>query len=95
MFLDAYKRNWLETEGYSFEDKMIDDLSVSCDRGNGETSSRDERLRILTTAPLVCNKINQKAMEEEEEEEEETERKPDPLHQLILHFSRTALTEKT
>lgn len=33
-------------------------------------------------------------MEEEEEEEEETEAKPDPLHQLILHFSRTALTEK-
>lgn len=29
MFLNAYKRNWLETEGYSFEDKMIDDLSVS------------------------------------------------------------------
>ncbi|XP_019717005.1 ryanodine receptor 1b isoform X5 [Hippocampus comes] len=63
MFLDAYKRNWLETEGYSFEDKMIDDLS--------------------------------KALEEEEEEEEETETKPDPLHQLILHFSRTALTEKS
>ncbi|CAL8363589.1 unnamed protein product [Merluccius merluccius] len=64
MFLDGYKRNWLQTEGYSFEDKMIDDLS--------------------------------KAMEEEgEEEEEETEAKPDPLHQLILHFSRTALTEKT
>uniref|UniRef100_A0A3B3V5D2 Ryanodine receptor 1 n=1 Tax=Poecilia latipinna TaxID=48699 RepID=A0A3B3V5D2_9TELE len=62
MFLNAYKRNWLETEGYSFEDKMIDDLS--------------------------------KALEEEEEEEEETETKPDPLHQLILHFSRTALTEK-
>uniref|UniRef100_A0A4W4GAQ9 Ryanodine receptor 1 n=1 Tax=Electrophorus electricus TaxID=8005 RepID=A0A4W4GAQ9_ELEEL len=60
MFLDGYKRNWLENEGYSFEDKMIDDLSVS-----------------------------------EEEEEEETEAKPDPLHQLILHFSRTALTEKT
>lgn len=33
-------------------------------------------------------------MEVEEEEEEETETKPDPLHQLILHFSRTALTEK-
>uniref|UniRef100_A0A803SYT7 Ryanodine receptor 1 n=1 Tax=Anolis carolinensis TaxID=28377 RepID=A0A803SYT7_ANOCA len=32
--------------------------------------------------------------EEEEEEEEEAEKKPDPLHQLILHFSRTALTEK-
>ncbi|TSL75312.1 Ryanodine receptor 2 [Bagarius yarrelli] len=63
MFLDGYKRNWLENEGYSFEDKMIDDLS--------------------------------KTLEEEEEEEEETEAKPDPLHQLILHFSRTALTEKT
>lgn len=28
MFLDGYKRNWLMTEGYSFEDRMIDDLSV-------------------------------------------------------------------
>lgn len=37
----------------------------------------------------------QKAMEQEEgDEEEEKETKPDPLHQLILHFSRTALTEK-
>ncbi|XP_071656899.1 ryanodine receptor 1 isoform X4 [Patagioenas fasciata] len=33
--------------------------------------------------------------EEEEEEEEEQDKKPDPLHQLILHFSRTALTEKS
>ncbi|KAG6928169.1 ryanodine receptor 1, skeletal muscle, partial [Chelydra serpentina] len=33
--------------------------------------------------------------EEEEEEEEQMEKKPDPLHQLILHFSRTALTEKS
>ncbi|CAM4614803.1 unnamed protein product, partial [Lepidochelys kempii] len=32
---------------------------------------------------------------EEEEEEEQVEKKPDPLHQLILHFSRTALTEKS
>lgn len=40
MFLDAYKRNWLETEGYSFEDKMIDDLSVSRDHINSVTSSR-------------------------------------------------------
>lgn len=29
MFLDGYKRNWLRTEGFSFEDRMIDDLSVS------------------------------------------------------------------
>uniref|UniRef100_A0A4W5JEC3 Ryanodine receptor 1a (skeletal) n=1 Tax=Hucho hucho TaxID=62062 RepID=A0A4W5JEC3_9TELE len=62
MFLEGYKHNWIHTEGYSFEDRMIDDLS--------------------------------KAMEQEGEEEEETETKPDPLHQLILHFSRTALTEK-
>ncbi|XP_066559872.1 ryanodine receptor 1b isoform X5 [Amia ocellicauda] len=63
MFLEGYKRTWIHTEGYSFEDRMIDDLS--------------------------------KSLEQEEEEEEETERKPDPLHQLILHFSRTALTEKS
>lgn len=40
-------------------------------------------------------RASQKAMEQEEgDEEEEKESKPDPLHQLILHFSRTALTEK-
>lgn len=39
MFLDAYKRNWLETEGYSFEDKMIDDLSVSHPPFNSESRS--------------------------------------------------------
>lgn len=45
------------------------------------------------TSPL--NMHLQKAMEQEEgDEEEEKESKPDPLHQLILHFSRTALTEK-
>ncbi|KAK6294924.1 hypothetical protein J4Q44_G00341500 [Coregonus suidteri] len=31
----------------------------------------------------------------EEEEEEEVEIQPDPLHQLILHFSHNALTEKS
>ncbi|XP_021563748.1 ryanodine receptor 1-like, partial [Carlito syrichta] len=36
-----------------------------------------------------------KAGEQEEEEEEVEEKKPDPLHQLVLHFSRTALTEKS
>lgn len=89
MFLDAYKRNWLETEGYSFEDKMIDDLSV------GPISSMNgmngKKMYWVNTFLIV----HQKALEEEEEEEEETETKPDPLHQLILHFSRTALTEKT
>ncbi|KAL2082744.1 hypothetical protein ACEWY4_022562 [Coilia grayii] len=32
---------------------------------------------------------------EKEEEEEEAEVKPDPLHQLILHFSHNALTERS
>ncbi|MGH0163048.1 UNVERIFIED_CONTAM: hypothetical protein FKN15_043973 [Acipenser sinensis] len=63
MFFDGFKRSWIGTEGYSFEDRMINDLA--------------------------------KSGEEEEEEEEPTEKKPDPLHQLILHFSRTALTEKS
>lgn len=94
MFLDAYKRNWLETEGYSFEDKMIDDLSVSPSSSMDPKKSIHEKkiFRINTVLSLL---LHQKAMEEEEEEEEETETKPDPLHQLILHFSRTALTEKT
>lgn len=90
MFLDAYKRNWLETEGYSFEDKMIDDLSVS------PSSSTDPKKAFMSMLLMhFFFFLHQKALEEEEEEEEETETKPDPLHQLILHFSRTALTEKT
>ena len=44
--------------------------------------------------PHVDLHAPQKSGEEEEEEEEEKDKKPDPLHQLILHFSRTALTEK-
>lgn len=91
MFLDAYKRNWLETEGYSFEDKMIDDLSVSYPSLKSEMY--DCVWEVIVMICVIAN--NQKALEEEEEEEEETETKPDPLHQLILHFSRTALTEKT
>lgn len=91
MFLEGYKRNWLYTEGYAFEDRMIDDLSVGA---------------ISRPRPLECDYLGpdvslhrarafQKAMEQEEgDEEEEKETKPDPLHQLILHFSRTALTEK-
>lgn len=52
-----------------------------------------DMLNVELFFSIVCLH-HQKAMEEEEEEEEETEAKPDPLHQLILHFSRTALTEK-
>lgn len=90
MFLEGYKRNWLYTEGYSFEDRMIDDLSVS-------VISHLFHLRLLFWAIVHSSSPfeSQKAMEQEEgDEEEEKETKPDPLHQLILHFSRTALTEK-
>ncbi|KAF7664024.1 hypothetical protein LDENG_00191980 [Lucifuga dentata] len=42
---------------------------------------------------LKAGKTPMKIMEEEEEEVAET--KPDPLHQLILHFSHSALTERS
>uniref|UniRef100_A0A8I3Q8P6 Ryanodine receptor 3 n=1 Tax=Canis lupus familiaris TaxID=9615 RepID=A0A8I3Q8P6_CANLF len=62
LFLHGYQRFWIETEEYSFEEKLVQDLA--------------------------------KSPKEEEEEEEETEKQPDPLHQIILHFSRNALTER-
>uniref|UniRef100_A0A8C4VEF0 Ryanodine receptor 3 n=1 Tax=Falco tinnunculus TaxID=100819 RepID=A0A8C4VEF0_FALTI len=59
LFLHGYQNYWIETEEYSFEEKLVQDLAVN------------------------------------EEEEEETEKKqPDPLHQIILYFSRSALTER-
>ncbi|XP_077395752.1 ryanodine receptor 3-like isoform X3 [Festucalex cinctus] len=48
-----------------------------------ENSDYDGLLSMLT-------KIQHKV---EEEEEEEVRKQPDPLHQLILHFSHNALTE--
>ncbi|XP_013867545.1 ryanodine receptor 3 [Austrofundulus limnaeus] len=62
LFLLAYQSIWIETEEYSFEEKLVQDLAK--------------------TQPKV-----------EEEEEEEIRKQPDPLHQLILHFSHNALTE--
>nr|XP_061824814.1 ryanodine receptor 3-like isoform X1 [Nerophis lumbriciformis] len=62
LFLLAYQRIWIETEEYSFEEKLVQDLAK--------------------TQPKV-----------EEEEEEDVRKRPDPLHQLILHFSHNALTE--
>uniref|UniRef100_A0A671WZW1 Ryanodine receptor 3 n=1 Tax=Sparus aurata TaxID=8175 RepID=A0A671WZW1_SPAAU len=48
-----------------------------------ESTDYDSLLSMLTkTQPKV-----------EEEEEEEVRKQPDPLHQLILHFSHNALTE--
>nr|XP_057946113.1 ryanodine receptor 3-like isoform X1 [Doryrhamphus excisus] len=62
LFLLAYQRIWIETEEYSFEEKLVQDLAK--------------------TQPKV-----------EDEEEEDIRKQPDPLHQLILHFSHNALTE--
>ncbi|KAM9788020.1 ryanodine receptor 3-like isoform 7-T7 [Syngnathus typhle] len=62
LFLLAYQRIWIETEEYSFEENLVQDLA----------------------------KIHHKV---EEEEEEEIRKQPDPLHQLVLHFSHNALTE--
>uniref|UniRef100_A0A8C2FB98 Ryanodine receptor 3 n=1 Tax=Cyprinus carpio TaxID=7962 RepID=A0A8C2FB98_CYPCA len=59
LFLSGYQSLWIETEEYSFEEKLVQDLAVK------------------------------------EEEEEEAEVHPDPLHQLILHFSHNALTERS
>ncbi|XP_074091124.1 ryanodine receptor 3 isoform X9 [Macrotis lagotis] len=49
-----------------------------------EKTQYDRLILMLTKPPKV-----------EEEEEEEAEKQPDPLHQIILHFSRYALTEKS
>ncbi|XP_064920310.1 ryanodine receptor 3 isoform X4 [Columba livia] len=50
-----------------------------------EKTQYDRLILKLTTPP-----------KKDEEEEEETEKKhPDPLHQIILYFSRTALTERS
>uniref|UniRef100_A0A8W4FKY0 Ryanodine receptor 1 n=1 Tax=Sus scrofa TaxID=9823 RepID=A0A8W4FKY0_PIG len=56
MFLESYKAAWILTEDHSFEDRMIDDLSVK----EGGTPPGEEEVE---------------------------EKKPDPLHQLVLHFS--------
>ncbi|XP_056620483.1 ryanodine receptor 3 [Triplophysa dalaica] len=65
LFLNGYQRLWIETEEYSFEEKLVQDLAKT---------------------PMIVV---------EEEEEEVAEVHPDPLHQLILHFSHNALTERS
>ncbi|CAL9692587.1 unnamed protein product [Knipowitschia caucasica] len=64
-FIPAYQRLWIETEEYSFEEKLVQDLAKT-------------RMKMV-----------------EEEEEAEAEDQPDPLQQLILHFSHNALTERS
>ncbi|XP_041123116.1 ryanodine receptor 3 isoform X8 [Polyodon spathula] len=68
LFLFGYQRFWIETEEYSFEERLVQDLALFVQKPQGKA---------------------------EEEEEEEANKQPDPLHQLILHFSRNALTERS
>ncbi|XP_061097426.1 ryanodine receptor 3-like isoform X2 [Conger conger] len=64
LFILGYQKLWIETEAYSFEEELVQDLAKT-------------------------------GIKEEEEEEEEGDKQPDPLHQLILHFSHNALTERS
>ncbi|KAI1897309.1 hypothetical protein AGOR_G00081990 [Albula goreensis] len=64
LFILGYQKLWIETEAYSFEEELVQDLAKTL-------------------------------VKVEEEEEEVAEIQPDPLHQLILHFSHNALTERS
>ncbi|XP_053136342.1 ryanodine receptor 3 isoform X7 [Hemicordylus capensis] len=77
LFLHGYQKYWIETEEYSFEEKLVQDLAEVSMKNCKHCSS-------FQTPP-----------KNGEEEEEETEKHPDPLHQIILHFSRNALTERS
>lgn len=48
---------------------------------------------VLMLTELFCGRVQKTQPKVEEEEEEEVREQPDPLHQLILHFSHNALTE--
>ncbi|KAM7397959.1 hypothetical protein PAMA_006028 [Pampus argenteus] len=65
----------------------------------GKAEDADAPVKVVKRVQevsAVLYHLEVKAMEQEEgDEDEEKETKPDPLHQLILHFSRTALTEKS
>uniref|UniRef100_A0A8C9YIY5 Ryanodine receptor 3 n=1 Tax=Sander lucioperca TaxID=283035 RepID=A0A8C9YIY5_SANLU len=130
LFLLAYQRIWIETEEYSFEEKLVQDLAVStcvipqCPLVVTHVLWGAERRPYSTTflylsslkvrqfhhthwlafshpydttclsSSMYLHGFVQKTQPKMEEEEEEVVRKqPDPLHQLILHFSHNALTE--
>ncbi|KAK5916634.1 hypothetical protein CgunFtcFv8_011600 [Champsocephalus gunnari] len=90
LFLLAYQRIWIETEEYSFEEKLVQDLATSI-VGEHDISADVRASRCILTT--VCHPTSKTQPKLEEEEEEEVRKQPDPLHQLILHFSHNALTE--
>ncbi|KTF88694.1 hypothetical protein cypCar_00013265 [Cyprinus carpio] len=162
LYLSGYQRLWIETEEYSFEEKLVQDLAVSTGRASAlpcvlcvptgafsaaecsvastvpakvrehvsarlmysswpvfssagyvthyrprhssqgmhefrlSLSSRHltrKAVRFSAAVWLFLQKTHMTVVEEEEEEEAEVQ--PDPLHQLILHFSHNALTERS
>ncbi|KAF3701322.1 Ryanodine receptor 3 [Channa argus] len=84
LFLLAYQRIWIETEEYSFEEKLVQDLAMPV------FDKHDITTDVRATVSHQAEKTHPKV---EEEEEEEVRKQPDPLHQLILHFSHNALIE--
>ncbi|XP_036397613.1 ryanodine receptor 3-like isoform X4 [Megalops cyprinoides] len=54
-----------------------------------------EKMHENTDYDSLLSMLTKIQMKVEEEEEEEAEVQPDPLHQLILHFSHNALTERS
>ncbi|KAA0708571.1 Ryanodine receptor 3 [Triplophysa tibetana] len=155
LFLNGYQRLWIETEEYSFEEKLVQDLAVStglasalprvlcvpagalsaaeCSAASTVPAQGREHVSarlmysswpVFSSAGCVARyrpRRGSQGMHEfrlslsprrhsrkalrfsvktpmivvEEEEEEVAEVQPDPLHQLILHFSHNALTERS
>eukprot|EP00063_Salmo_salar_P056129 XP_014030964.1 PREDICTED: ryanodine receptor 3-like isoform X6 [Salmo salar] len=54
-----------------------------------------EKMHENTDYDSLLSMLTKTQLKVEEEEEEEAEMQPDPLHQLILHFSHNALTERS
>ncbi|KAJ8356249.1 hypothetical protein SKAU_G00190430 [Synaphobranchus kaupii] len=93
LFILGYQKLWIETEAYSFEEELVQDLAVSdAARGRPRLIRGGNGICVRTAALVFTLKTLVKV---EEEEEEEAETQPDPLHQLILHFSHNALTERS
>lgn len=60
MFLESYKASWILTEDHSFEDRMIDDLSVSWrllgDMGQGWVGRREPSIEKRDPLGLIWEK---------------------------------------
>uniref|UniRef100_A0A8D3BWH2 Ryanodine receptor 3 n=1 Tax=Scophthalmus maximus TaxID=52904 RepID=A0A8D3BWH2_SCOMX len=97
LFLLAYQRIWIETEEYSFEEKLVQDLAVStCVIPRAALLAWEVSAALVlvhAVARVFYDFVQKTQPKVEEEEEEEIRKQPDPLHQLILHFSHNALTE--